>query len=491
MLRIFVFITTLIVVNADSTLSGFSPSDDGFKSYDYGNRNADRYSRGSTKYYLASGSSPGHINSLSSSSYPSSTIYSDASQGESQSIRNYQSVDNSYLSDAPTTISSYTRERPYALSNSDYTSSLVSQSDYTGNSNSQSGFSGRTDYESSAPVSDYTGSATQQFTVGTSYRGSSLDNYPSSQDTSSLRGFVGQSSSSPSSSSSSSSSSSANSGFVSSPTYSADSTSNRQIYTGSGFKALDTSGYRNYYPTSGTREFLTSATGKHRGQVISGKYPVYENYPSQDAYTGNEIDYSQSSPHVYSVGNYKRDNYNSPVSPLHSGFSAANLNYLSSNGGVKSAYPFAGLKPQSMLYSGAQKSSGPISIPFGGGHGGDGRIIVGGGSQNFGSYSSSPNFMAKGHGSYLVGNGAGKFIIMKDHSSANSHHSASAGGGGGQIYSSSPLIGGSYKTTRNADYGTQGAASYYTPSFAGGSSPYSSRFISRGGNPFSAFLGAS
>lgn len=250
------------------------------------------------------------------------------------------------------------RERPYALSNSDYTSSLVSQSDYSGSGNSQSGFSGRTDYESSAPVSDYSGAATQQFTVGTSYRGSSIDNYPSSQDTSSLRGFVGQSSSSsPSSSSSLSSSSSANSGFVSSPAYSADSTSNRQIYTGSGFKALDTSGYRNYYPTSGTREFLSSA-GKHRGQVISGKYPIYENYPSQDAgYTGNEIDYAQSSPH-YSIGNYKRDNYNSPVSPLHSGFSAANLNYLSSNAGVKSAYPFAGLKPQSMLYSGAQKSSG-------------------------------------------------------------------------------------------------------------------------------------
>lgn len=139
--------------------------------------------------------------------------------------------------------------------------------------------------------------------------------------------------------------------------------------------------------------------------------------------------------------------------------------------------------------------AGPISIPFGGAHGGDGRIIVGGGSQNFGSYSSSPNFMTKGHGSYLVGNGSGKFIIMKDHSSANSHLSASAGGGGGggggQIYSSSPLIGGSYKTTRNADYGIQGAASYYTPSFAGGSSPYSSRFISRGGNPLSAFLGVS
>lgn len=470
MLRIIVLIATFIVVRADSTLNGFSPSNDGLKSYDYGSRNSDKYSRGTTKYFISSGSSPGHINSLSST-YPTS-IYADSNQGEShssQSVRNYQNVDNSYLSDAPTTISSYSRDRPYALSNSDYTSSLSSQADYTGSSNSQSGFSGRTDYESSAPVSDYTGSATQQFTVGTSYRGSSIDsNYPSSQDTSSIRGFVSQGSSPTSS------------GFIASPTYNPD-TSNRAVYTGSGFKALDTTGFRGYYPTTGTREFVSS--GKHRGQVFSSKYPIYENAPS-DGFSGNEVDYASNSPHAYSTGNYKRESFNSGGSPLHSGFSASGLNYLS--GSLKSAYPFAGLKPQSVVYPGPRES-GPLSVPYSGAgaHGSDGRIIVSGGNSNYASYPSSP-FLTKGHGSYLLGSGSGKFIIMKDNSSGGSHLSGSVYPG--HMYASAPVI----KTTRNADFGSQSPSFSYSPSFAAGSSPsYASRFITRGGSPYSPFMSAS
>lgn len=82
---------------------------------------------------------------------------------------------------------------------------------------------------------------------------------------------------------------------------------------------------------------------------------------------------------------------------------------------------------------------------------------------------------------------------MKDNLSGSSHLSGSSYPPGGQM---SPLIGGSYKTTRNADFGSPSFS--YSPSFAGGSSPYSnSRFITRGGggggssNPFSAFLGVS
>ena len=233
------------------------------------------------------------------------------------------------------------RDRAY-LPNSDYSSSLSSsQSDYPGTSNSQPAeFSGKTDYEGS--LNDYTGSGTQQaltntaYTIGSSYRGSSLENYPASQEATNVRGFVQASN---------------QAGFVASPSY-PDTTSNRGVYTGSGFKALDVSGYRGYHPSSGTREFIGS--GKHRGQVtsVSSKYPIYESSSS----SGNEVEYtpsySSSSPqHVYSAGNYKRESYNSGGGAPQGGYSPGLFNFLPS-GSIKGPYSTTGSKGHSSAFSG-------------------------------------------------------------------------------------------------------------------------------------------
>lgn len=231
------------------------------------------------------------------------------------------------------------------MPNSEYTSSsLSSQSDYPGTSNSQAEFSGRTDYE--GPLNDYTGSATQQYTVGSSYRGSSLENYPGSQEATSVRGLVAANQGS-----------STTSGFVGSPSY-PDTSSNRGAYTGNGFKALDVSGFRGYHPGSITREFVGS--GKHRGQVasVSSKYPVFES-SSSDGYSGNEVEYmpSYSSPHAYSTGNYKRESYNTGGGAPHGGYSTSSgFNFLPAT--IKGSYSVTGIKGHSAAYPGGPRETG-------------------------------------------------------------------------------------------------------------------------------------
>ena len=138
--------------------------------------------------------------------------------------------------------------------------------------------------------------------------------------------------------------------------------------------------------------------------------------------------------------------------------------------------------------------SGPSPGHFSGSgaHGSEGtRYIISGASPinpNYGSLSS------KGHGSAYLSGGfggsgaSGKIIIIKD--SSSSPHSSSSSYPGSHMFSSAPSIGGSFKTTRGAILGNQGASYSYIPSFAGGSSPnYSSRFTS--GGPYPTYMTAS
>ena len=123
-----------------------------------------------------------------------------------------------------------------------------------------------------------------------------------------------------------------------------------------------------------------------------------------------------------------------------------------------------------------------------------------GGSPSYASYSSNPSLSLKGQGSaYLSGGyggngGSGKVFIIKD-SSSGSPHSSSSAYSGGHMFSNSPVIEGSFKNTRGAQFGSQGSSYSYIPSFAGGSSPsYINRFKSGGhggGSPYPAYMSAS